>query len=727
VIDSIEPVDAAAPYQPGWRYRVHLRGVTPAMGQVVLAKGGAPVGGRVVSVAGGGDDVTVVLELLSLHEMFTQLSISEQLSLEHADVVVPSNLRRAFRVSTTPEGAIRLDAPERASRFTAAPAHPSLHAVRAEQEFDLGPFSCKAEVPAGFVFPLTLDVFSFELDPDLALDLVVTNRDLQRLVVTGSIAPRVSASPRITAALEAKAECKIQLATLHLPIGGPLALLIGGQVPLGVGFELGAKATIGQLGFDAFVQAAVGASFGIDCGAGCRPVTEITNSTAGSFFKPVVPNLGTDVRVELGLSGFGWGELAIGNAFFQALQFKAVELKAGLEQKLELASRDAQAADASYASSFALKPVVEAKAGSSIQAIANLLSISIASLSFAPELPTLAQSPHGTFTITPASVAAGDGSQLGGQATFTVNLADVSYLGAYAVDGVEIRWRKTNGTTVVLDPGRPGCTDLTAVQGQTTFTCQTDFLVADGGLQTFHAFVKAKIFGIALPVPLEIAPDARAAVNVTTGQSAGTVAVTLNHFLLAACAINQQTSCSNDIVTAPAGAQSFSGTASRTETVQFITGSITNTASAGGSFQTTSGGGAGITGSASGSTLNGGSSSISREWTLVVSGGPVQFAFTGTCSVSLSGPAGQTSGQVDWKLSPMFATTGGFVAEKACNFRENDAGATQPTGSVQRSGTLAPGTWVLQLNAGSGGQPNPNAPNTWTSAVSDEFSLTISP
>ena len=67
------------------------------------------------------------------------------------------------------------------------------------------------------------------------------------------------------------------------------------------------------------------------------------------------------------------------------------------------------------------------------------------------------------------------------------------------------------------------------------------------------------------------------------------------------------------------------------------------------------------------------------------------------------------------------------MAEKACNFRENDAGATQPTGSVQRSGTLAPGTWVLQLNAGSGGQPNPNAPNTWTSAVSDEFSLTISP
>ena len=59
--------------------------------------------------------------------------------------------------------------------------------------------------------------------------------------------------------------------------------------------------------------------------------------------------------------------------------------------------------------------------------------------------------------------------------------------------------------------------------------------------------------------------------------------------------------------------------------------------------------------------------------------------------------------------------------------RCDGCGATQPTGSVQRSGTLAPGTWVLQLNAGSGGQPNPNAPNTWTSAVSDEFSLTISP
>ncbi|MBA2627794.1 MAG: hypothetical protein H0U85_07260 [Gemmatimonadales bacterium] len=727
VIGGIEPVDAAATYEPGWRYRVHLRGATPAAGQVVLASGGAPVGGRVVSVSGSGGDVTVTLELLTLREMFAQLSISERLSLAHADAVVPSNVRSAFRVGKTAAGGIRLDAAASGSRYVAAPAHPSLNAAQVEQEFGLGPFSCKAEVPAGFVFPLTLDVYSFELHPNLSLDLVVTDGDLQRFVVTGEITPRVTANPRITAALEAKAECKIQLATLILPIGGPLALLIGGQVPLGVGFGIGAKTTIGQLGFDAFVQASVAASFGIDCSTGCRAVTELTNSSAGSFFKPVIPNLGTDVRLELGINGFGWGELAIGNAFLRALQFKAIKLKAGLEQTVELATREAQAVDAAYASNFALKPVLEAKAGASLQAIANLLRVNIATLSFEPNLPTLAQSPHGTFTITPASVRGGDASQLGDRATFTVTLADVSYLSVYAVDGVEIRWRRTNGTTVVLEPGRPGCTDVTATQGQVTFTCQTDFLVADAGTQTFHAFVKARIFGIPLPVPLEIAADARATVNVTTGQAPGAVAVTLNRFLLAACAINQQSSCSNDIVSAPTTAQSFSGTAARTEIVQFFNGTITNTSSAGGSFQATSGASGSITGSGSGSTLNGGSGSISREWTIVVSGGPMRFAFSGTCSVSLTAPADQTSGQVDWKLSPIGPQGGGFVAERACNYRQNDANATTQNGNIQRSGTLAAGTYILQLNAVSGGVTNLNTPNTWTAAVTDQFSLTLTP
>lgn len=514
VVGSIAPVDPAAVYAPGWQYRVRLRGVSPAVGQVVLASGGAPVGGRTVSVGAAGGDVDVVLELLTIDEMFDQLAVDELMPLQNAELGVPDALRRSFEVRQGGSGAVRLVPRTGLRPFTASVSRPSPNAGAIAQEFDLGPFECKAEVPAAFTFPLSLDVFSMELNQTLNLDLVIADASLQRLVIQGGIAPRLTASPRLTAALEAKAECKVQIATLILPVGGPLALIVGGQVPLGVGFEVGAKASFGDLGIDAFLESSISAEFGIDCATGCRIVADIGGTAPDGFFKPVLPTLGTDVRFELGASAFGWGDLTIGNRFLQALRFEAVEMKAGLEQKFDLAAPEVQAADAAYASSYSLKPVIEAKAAANLTPIANLLRINLATLTFAPELPTLARSPQGTFTITPASVVAGDGTQLGEMATFAVTLTDVTYLGAYAVESVAIRWRKTNGTTVSLESGRPGCTDLAAAQDQLTFTCQTDFLEEHAGEQTFHAFAKTRIWGVPVPAPLEIANDARAVVNV---------------------------------------------------------------------------------------------------------------------------------------------------------------------------------------------------------------------
>ncbi len=542
VVGTIEPVDPSAAYQPGWHYRVRLRGVTPTSGQVLLASGGAPVGGRVVSLASAGSDFDVVLELIPISEMFSQLTFSEHLPLANASLVVPASLRTGFRRGQTPTGGLRLEARKKL-QYQASAARPSFSGAQVTQEFDLGPFECKAEVPPGFVFPITLDVFSFDLDPELFLDVAFSDGVLERAVVTGSIAPRLTASPRLTAALEAKTECKIQLATLHLPIGGPLSLVIGGQVPLGVGFEIGAKATLGQLGFDALLQTDLTAEFGIDCASGCQVVTTLSSNGAGSYFKPVLPNLDTDARLELGLSGFGWAELAIGNSFLEALQFKLVELKAGLEQKLELATRQAQATDAAYASSVSLKPVLEAKAAANLVAIGNLLSINLATLTYSPMLPVLAQSPHGTFTITPANVAPGDGTALGDMATFTVDLSDVTYLGAYAVEGIEIRWLKTDGTTTTLEPGRPGCTDLEAAQGQVSFSCQTDFLEEHAGKQTFYAFAKTRIFGVPLPVPLEIALDAKASVTVEGSNGGGMTLVEASGGVSASTEIFPVTSC----------------------------------------------------------------------------------------------------------------------------------------------------------------------------------------
>ena len=523
VVSAIEPVDPTATYGPGWQYRVRLRGVSPSTGQVVLASGGAPIGGRVVSVATAGADADVVLEQLSLDQMFQALTVRERLSLANAQLAIPEDLRQAFRVSKTPSGGVRLTPQRGAVTYRASAARPSAGAV--EQEFDLGSFKCKAEVPPLFTFPLSLDVLGLELNHTLAFDVVIENLSVQRAVVEGGIAPRLSAKPLLTAALEAKAECKDEIAIFILPITGVLSSVVGGQVPAGLGFEIGAKASFGQLGFDAFLQTAVDAEFGVDCAGGCRVITAIDAEAPDGYFKPVLPNFNTDVRFELSASTFLWAELTLGSPISEALRFKTVELKAGLEQKFDLATATVQAADPAYASSYSLKPVLEAKAASNLTPIANLLRINLATLTFAPALPTLAQSPAGTFTITPASVVAGDETQVGEQATFTIALPAATYLGAYAIEGVEIRWRRTVGETVVLEPGRPGCTDLVAAQDQLSFTCQTDFLEEHAGPQTFHAFVKTRIWGVPIPVPLEISPNGAATVVIS--ESAPTTKVTL--------------------------------------------------------------------------------------------------------------------------------------------------------------------------------------------------------
>jgi len=501
VIGGLTPVDPAAPYVPGWQYRVRLRGVSPEVNQVVLGSGSAPVGGRVVSVSPAADgDMDVVLALLSLGGMFADLSVDVQVPLTNAPVLVPAARRASSGRAANP-----------------APRAPGVAERQIEQEFSIGRFDCKAEIPPAFQFPLTLDNFDVEVFPQLTLDLRIARSGLRRMVVHGSVAAQISANPLITAALEAKAECLFTARVIILPIGGPISLIIGGQVPVGVGIEAGAKATFGQLGFDAFYQASLTAEFGIDCTAECVVVADMTATPPEGFFKPRLPTFEDDLRFEMTGSAFGFAKLTVGNPFLRELRFEVVELKAGLTQKFELAGRTAQANDAAYASTFALKPFLEFKTSSKLEKVANLLEVTLAELSFAPELPVISQSPRGSFTITPGTVVAGDGSSLGQMATFTVTLDPVTYLGAYAVESVELFRRVTSGGTTTLQPGRPGCTRVQAAQDQTVFTCQATFLEEHAGSQEFFAFVNARIFGVPMPTLLEVASDGKAVVVVTTG------------------------------------------------------------------------------------------------------------------------------------------------------------------------------------------------------------------
>ncbi len=537
---SLAPVDPTAPFDLGYQYTARLSGVAPTPGQIVLASGGATVGGRVVGVSpAGGDAVDATLEVVPLADLFAQLVINQTISLAHAPLLsspaqggLPQGGRqqRALELSRLPAGGLRFAA---RGPFTASVPQrvdataPALHAAArpaaadtglAEFKFDAGPFECSLAAAAQItVSPFTLQQITVDVTPNFDLDFQYDSRagGLQRLVLTGGLDGRILVDPRLAVAFTGGLTCDAELATLIIPLGGPVAAVLAMGVPLGVSFSANGALSVGGFGFDLFAQAHADASVGVDCTAGCQPVFNVTTNSDGSF-KPVFPNpLSSAFRLQLTMAGGGFAKLAIVNPFLKQLRFEAFRVDGGLKQALDLQTEEAQVADAASASFFRLRPFVKAGTGSSVSLLGKLLKINLLNATFEPVLDSLATSPAGTFTISPARVHAGDSTQLGDQATFTITLDPVTYLGLSDVDGVEIRRKVPDGSGgFTLELSRPTCTDLAATSGQKIFTCQTDFLAADAGQQTFYAFVKANLFGIPMPVAFEIANNAKATLQV---------------------------------------------------------------------------------------------------------------------------------------------------------------------------------------------------------------------
>jgi hypothetical protein len=493
VVGTITPEDPAAEYGPGWRYRARLRGVTPGVGQILLARGEARLGGRVVAVSSTGDQTLVTLELLPLNQLFSEVSINVSIPLVDA----------ASR-TTEPQG-------------TAPPAGGIRPAAGDEIEFNLAGFKCTA---SGSAPSLDLPNPSIDLTASLSLNFAYAEA-LEVLSVTGEVKGTLGYKPVLEAAFEGEVGCERVVRTLILPIGGFLSLILGVQVPIGVGFDLEGNLAIAEVGFDASAEASAQVELGLLCpgGGACSGLSILTTDSDGEF-KFISPDPNPQFRVELGASGYAFARITVGSPLSEALQLNAFEAKAGIKQAVNLATAAGQISDPNYASDFELAAFAKAGPGNDLEdamdKLGDLLGVDLSVSADLLDLETpLARSPRGSFTITPAQVSPGNENELGEKATFTVTLDPVTYFGAYAVDQVEILWKKAGGSGgTVLAPGRPGCTGIQAGAGQTVFTCETDFLEEHLGEQTFYAVVHPKLFGVVLPVPLEVALDAAATVLV---------------------------------------------------------------------------------------------------------------------------------------------------------------------------------------------------------------------
>jgi len=495
VTGGITPVNSQARYGLGWQYRVRLTGTPPQVGQVLASRGEKPIAGRVIGVqsaGAAGSDVT--LELVRLDQVFPNLSINES-------------------------GPLRIE-PAQRSYFDTRTRVP--WAAIVDTTFPRGPFTCQAKLDAAENNPFALSGISNELTPTLQYDFIHT-ATRKRLVVQGGLTGSFKVTPTVTAALSGSLECKAKVGQpIPIPVGGALALFFGARVVVGGGFTIEGGITLATLGFDIDASAGATVSMGYDCNPGCTGVFSLTGSSSGSV-KPNLPQISSDFRVTAGVSGFAWADLEVGPSDLipgaDNLRLTMVEAKAGLKQEFNLSTADVQSVDPAYASSYSLTPFFSGGIPSAVQgpldSLLAIAMIAIPPLRYEASGAPIAESPAGSFLITPARVMAASASSPGDTATFIVNLSRTNYLSFYAVESVKLFRKPSPNGSLVPAPG--SCASITPTSAtQSLFTCKTDLPAAMAGDQTFYAFVKPIFLGVTLPVLLEVAADGKGTVTVDT-------------------------------------------------------------------------------------------------------------------------------------------------------------------------------------------------------------------
>lgn len=507
VVGDVAPVDPNADYDLGWHYRVRLAGTALAPGDLVVGTGEKPVGGRVVAVDPVGSEQLATLEVVTLDELFLALELSESLDLSQVEPVISPELEGSYAV-TRQDGAITLT--------PVADASATITTSQATGTTALGPFSC--DTSTEFQAELTTNP-TFTFDPSFGFDLEydLAGGGLSKVAATGGLEASFTVEPKLTAAFEGSVKCEVELFVIPVPIGGPIAYVLGGQVPVGAGFELKGKVSLAELGFKTSAKGSATIEMGIVCpdGGGDCETFATGDATLDTQVSPIFPDLEEQFQVEAEFSGYAFADVAFGLRWSKKLRIQTLRLKASAVQKFELASVHAQVADPAKASFFDLRLLAQVKAGSDIEKLIKFLKLKISAPTFDLVNVQLARSPTGTFTITPSGVPPAADGEVGPMATFRVQLDPVTYLTADSVEKVEIFWRQEGEEgEFTLGPGRPGCVEIPAQSGQTVFECQADFLPEHEGVQTFYAFVHAKLFGVSVPVPLEVAQDGKATVNV---------------------------------------------------------------------------------------------------------------------------------------------------------------------------------------------------------------------
>ena len=382
----------------------------PALDSLMVGNGSVPLAGRVVNTEILGDGVLVTLRLVSLPELFPTLVINQSLDLSAVPIEIPAEVQADFEISREGELFVFTGRPE-AGTTTAKSSR-----VQGTRAFESACVGLITGVPNGGNAPLPIRVevppiFKFSMTP--TVDLVYTpSRGLERFLVKARPLFQGEVGFKLTAAFEGKIACKRELFNIPLPIGGPLAFLVGGLIPVGVGLEAGGRITVADVGISDKVEVSTTLEAGLDCQFGSCDFVADLGGPDDSFTVKNTPTFNLpgldDLRYEPAVELFAYAEAAIGNRFLKSLRFTALEGKFGARLSGSFAPQITQMLATTYKSNYKLSLAAGAKAGVSINSVLQLLGLTSINL-FALELTfDLANSPAGTVSADRAEFRSGD-------------------------------------------------------------------------------------------------------------------------------------------------------------------------------------------------------------------------------------------------------------------------------------------------------------------------------
>ncbi|MDH3686784.1 MAG: hypothetical protein OEP95_11185, partial [Myxococcales bacterium] len=412
--------------------------------------------------------------------------IDEEIHSGPENLEVPADVLEFYHVEPGEDGAYvfipREDAPPLVESEPRRRPRGTVQGTVAE----VGPFSCTKDftAPVGLNAPPT-----FSIVPGVTTHFR-TDGGL-RLTARGGATVSAVYKPRIQAAMQGKVGCKVKLLEQRINAPGVLALVIGAQVPIGVGFELSGTVTFAQFGFDASWSDSFLVEVGVDCTSDiCVPVASAPEPAAPTSpttpFTWVLPNVLSDFNLALEVKIFGYFEIEIGNPLWETLRLSMFEGQAGAALTGNFAPRITQLSNATSASSYKASLYAKVGTGVSLANALGFLNISLANFEVKTEIdvansPTAA--PNGSLTFD-SPVTMGD------EVVARVVLKDPTF---FLIDNVqEVRIYRKDGTSTELKATVAGSDGISVGNGLGEYTGRWTATFFDPGAE-FGVMVKTVV------------------------------------------------------------------------------------------------------------------------------------------------------------------------------------------------------------------------------------------